>query len=268
MSSTAVGAQLTETHRVSQAQLARSLMLAIAGAWAAFDVANPAATWSAFAAAAGPLIADARRDSTRLAAEYFPDFRAAEGAAGAAAARLAPMPTTEQLLARARTILVPATVLRIPTGRQLDQLNEFAFTNLAGEAARQALNGGRSTIDYSVQEDRQAIGWARVTTANPCAFCAMLASRGPVYKNREFAQGGRTGPRNAAAEALGLPYSERIGGYRAHAHCACTAEPIYSSNADWPGRSREFAEIWQETSQGTTSSQEAFVAFRRRLEGR
>lgn len=115
-----------------------------------------------------------------------------------------------------------------------------AFVNLSGEATRQALNGGRSTIDYLVQEDRRALGYIRKTDNDPCAFCAMLASRGPAYKSRE------------------------TGGFQAHAHCACQPEPVYSSTTQWPGRAREFQELWRSSTTGL-DGRDAFNAFRRAL---
>jgi len=73
--------------------------------------------------------------------------------------------------------------------------------------------GGRLTVAATTGRDRKAIGWRRVTDGNPCAFCAMLASRGPVYRD--------------AAAADGLKY---------HAHCGCGAEPVYGT---WEPDERE-----------------------------
>jgi hypothetical protein len=52
----------------------------------------------------------------------------------------------------------------------------------AGHAARIALDGGRTTTLDTVKADPVAVGWYRVTDGDPCAFCALLASRGVVYK--------------------------------------------------------------------------------------
>lgn len=54
-------------------------------------------------------------------------------------------------------------------------------------AMRQALNGGREVTRRAMLEDPAAWGWARVTDADPCEFCRMLAERGPVYKSARSA---------------------------------------------------------------------------------
>lgn len=46
---------------------------------------------------------------------------------------------------------------------------------------RQAAQG---TVMDSVIRDKQAIGWARVASVGCCAFCALLAGRGAVYRTK------------------------------------------------------------------------------------
>jgi hypothetical protein len=63
--------------------------------------------------------------------------------------------------------------------------------------------GARGTVERSAT----TVGryWRRVTDGDPCAFCAMLASRGPVYGSKQTAE-------TRAAD-----------GRRYHDHCGCTA---------------------------------------------
>lgn len=75
-------------------------------------------------------------------------------------------------------------------------------TKLTGVAEKLVLDPGRRTIIDNTHRDRQARGWARVPEANPCAFCALLATRGAVYKRDTV-------------------------GFRSHDHCRCHAEPIF-----------------------------------------
>lgn len=56
--------------------------------------------------------------------------------------------------------------------------------DLAVRQFREALNGGRDAITYSAAANGKR--WRRITTANPCAFCAMLATRSD-YRTRESA---------------------------------------------------------------------------------
>jgi hypothetical protein len=109
----------------------------------------------------------------------------------------------------------------LDAGRPPEQAKETALTRTSGSISRHVLNGGRETILRSVAEDREALGWGRVTDGDPCAFCAMLAGRGPVYQ-------------------------EDTVGFEAHDECGCGAEPVYYRDAPWPGRSREFHDMYNE----------------------
>jgi hypothetical protein len=88
----------------------------------------------------------------------------------------------------------------------------------SGRVTRHILDGGRDTIIGSVNADKQALGWARVTDGDPCYFCLTLASRGAVYKTEQTAD------------------------FQAHDHCGCTAMPLWDGT-DWPA-TREFREIY------------------------
>ena len=77
---------------------------------------------------------------------------------------------------------------------------------MATRAHLEVLNAGREVIRASSPR------WRRVTDGNPCGFCAMLASRGPVY---------------GSAEKAGS------GGNRYHARCGCTAEPFEGDFDEW-----------------------------------
>jgi hypothetical protein len=72
------------------------------------------------------------------------------------------------------------------------------------------------------------IGWARVLSGTEnCAFCAMLASRGPVYRSDKSALsvvGGRRGPRGS-----------RELGERYHDNCDCECV-LVRVDQDWAGR--------------------------------
>lgn len=87
---------------------------------------------------------------------------------------------------------------------------ERAFAATVGEMATRAqyevLRAGRDKLAKS------APLWRRVTDGKPCGFCAMVASRGPVYTSE------------SAAGANGNRY---------HARCGCTAEPYFGDPNDW-----------------------------------
>jgi hypothetical protein len=121
-------------------------------------------------------------------------------------------------------------------------VRDESFNEAAGSAGRHVLTGGRKSLLTVLENDPIAVGWARVTDGDPCAFCAMLASRGVVF--------------GSAAAA----------GFSAHDHCACTAEPAYSRSAPLPGRGQEFKDLWNREIRGRYSGVEARRAWRRLYE--
>jgi hypothetical protein len=72
--------------------------------------------------------------------------------------------------------------------------------------------------------DPAAVGWYRLTDAKPCPFCALLASRGIVYKQR--------GIRPAST----APASS-------HNDCGCSAEPAFTRDHQLPAVSTEAARV-------------------------
>lgn len=126
-------------------------------------------------------------------------------------------------------------------GKPLEVAQKESFVDAAGAASRHVLTGGRKSLLTLLQDDAQALAWARVTDGDPCSFCALLSSRGPVYKSKQTAD------------------------FQAHDACACTAEPVYSRQAPWPGRSAEFLRLYRASTQGM-SGKDALNGFRRAYE--
>lgn len=67
--------------------------------------------------------------------------------------------------------------------RHLPDHPERTLANMYGFIQRFIENCGRDTITLNGGRDRSNPRFARVPSRLPCAFCAMLASRGFVYKN-------------------------------------------------------------------------------------
>ena len=93
--------------------------------------------------------------------------------------------------------------------------------------------------------DRLALGYQRITGEKACAFCALLASRGPVYKSPQ--SGSRT-LRDGKPEPF-------------HDGCLCVVEVVYDADTALPDASARFAELW-ETSTDGLSGKAARNAFR------
>lgn len=103
----------------------------------------------------------------------------------------------------------------IRAGQSPEKALDTMAVNLTGSASTLALEGGRETVRDAVLSDDEAIGWARVADADPCAFCAMLISRGAVYRSRETAGAAK----NKQFEGEGM--------FKFHNHDGCSAVPVF-----------------------------------------
>jgi hypothetical protein len=128
---------------------------------------------------------------------------------------------------------------KIGRGKTPERARDESFVQSAGLTSRHVLTGGRESLLRLIEGRPTLLGYIRVTDGDPCYFCAMLASRGPVYRT----------PNRASFEA--------------HDHCACTAEPVYATDTAWPGRSREFEALWNENIRNRYSGKEAIREWRR-----
>lgn len=216
-------------------------------AWALLDPADLDGTFARWMQVVVPLVTGQRRTSAQLAAGYLSAFRLIESGAAPFAPVLA-----ADLDARALTtsMLVTGPVsVKAALGRGvlLDRAVEASQTRTAGAAMRHALDGGRETITSTVDADPAAHGWARATSGKSCGFCAMLASRGPVFKSKASAAGSRTDPE---------------GRHKVHDACNCTFEPVYQRDAAWPAGARRYQEMWRDATAGL-GGQDAVNAFRK-----
>lgn len=252
MASTLAGLRLTERHRSEQVALKAVFLQQVMQLWPLLDPIRLDATAAAWLSLMMDLIVGFRTRSIELSLTYYEQFRTAE--IGAAAldreAFLALMePANLEQIKTSLIVTGPARILhRTRQGVDPQQADTKALVDVSGAAARHVLNGGRDMATTAVAHDKTALGWARVTSLNPCSFCAVLAGRGPVYKSR------------ATAELTTLR-SKRGAGQPYHDNCACTAEPVFSRKADWPGRAKEFEQLWKDSTKGV-SGQDALNAFR------
>lgn len=112
------------------------------------------------------------------------------------------------------------------------------LSNSSGAAIRQAMNGGRNVTGNVVYADRKIVGYARVTDGNPCWFCALLASRGAVFRKASFNRGARANPWSGAltksdkdfiAPKDGPELPEGFSNVaKVHNHCRCQLRPVYA----------------------------------------
>lgn len=127
-----------------------------------------------------------------------------------------------------------------------DEAHQQAGARVAAAAERIVNNGGRSTVWNHMEKDRRVIGYIRLSrTGTPCGWCAMLISRGPVYRSQKAAEYGD--------------------GDKYHDNCHCFAEPVFSrAQYDSPSYelNRSYEELWPKVTRGL-SGKAAVSAWRR-----
>ena len=198
MANTEAGRLLTEAYRDRQLALRAATVQDLITVWPLFDIDDIDGSWSRIEVALLALIAQRRRVSAGIASDYFRAFRTAEGAPGAATPLIAPPPNQRLLIATLR-LLGPIATKKSIAAANPDPAGT-AFTRIAGTVTRQVLNGGRQTLLASAKADRAAKGYRRITSANPCSFCAGIAAGGVVGLDVDFP---------------------------AHDHCSCSQEVAY-----------------------------------------
>ncbi|MYW96009.1 hypothetical protein G3I59_36750 [Amycolatopsis rubida] len=251
MASTRAGRAVTTAHRLAQGRLSARVVAEVLAVWRSLDPLR--LTDAGWAGQILSVLARHRDDSAELAAAYYREFRRAEVPAAAAfTPRARPAGTSAPWRDRALTSLRVTgtrTVVRLVFGgwdpaRALDR----AGPGVAAASSRHVLEAGRATVRTAVRDDRAARGWMRVTDENPCAFCAMLASRGAIGKAVLY----RSERSATTAAATGEEY---------HDGCNCQAEPVFGPVV-LPEASQRFAALW-ETATAGLSGKDARNAFRR-----
>lgn len=239
-------AQAAQRFRRTQALLAAQMARQILRVWR--DLMNPAkvdASWPAVRAALMPIVQQARVQSAALAGVAYMEARRAAGVPDGDFDPEGPLRLAIARLESSLDVTGPVEFKKaIAAGRSPQQAMDAAAVRMVGSAQYLALEGGRSVINRSVDADEMATGWSRVTDADPCAWCAMLASRGPVYKS---------------AKTAGDP---RQGGNRYHDACACQAWPAFTLDEPFIGIAEKLYDDWLRETRGS-GGKHAVNAFRR-----
>lgn len=141
----------------------------------------------------------------------------------------------------------------------LRKVHEDAGNKLAGVVHKQGISAGTEAIRKVSGADKRVQVWARQTGPRPCSFCAMLASRGFVYKNKKVATKSYK-DRIQSDGTMGFS----VGAY--HPNCACTAIPRWESvgENDVPELNAYLEEMWPKVTDGY-SGVDAMNAWRRWL---
>lgn len=218
MATTSEATLLTDQHRRRQVAIAVTADSQMRRTWdATLDPANLEATQPIWKRAMLDTLTKWWKVSADTAAQYLPRFRQAEIGDGGIEVGI---PRFDRALAGRQ--LEWGGMVNVLWHVAMGQTREAAYTAarelFLGMFHEAVLTGGRMTIQEWARRDSRAIGWRRVSDGNPCAFCAMLVSRGPVYTSEEHA------------------LTRQSDGQKFHPHCGCTVEVVYG---DWKPSGRE-----------------------------
>jgi hypothetical protein len=209
------------------------------------NASDPMAGWGRLLAELLALLRGGRSVSESLAMEFYRHLREIEDAEGAPPPRPGvPFPTGPVVGSLWYT--GPRMALAM-AARGEKRIPERVGVMVGRSAMRHTLNAGRETMRQAATEDPAAWGWARITDADPCKFCAMLATRGAVYKTS----------RTAGDETN-----------RYHDGCACSVVAVFNGPPARPRRSAEARHASRRGADGLTDRQRAVIeAVRREVHG-
>lgn len=210
MALTSEGKRLTEAHRKQQILLSTRPMakarLIYGGVLDVADLDRSSALWIEMTRQA---VLDGYLDSVTLAAAYMDRFGMAE--VGQSPQIVTPGMDMSAVETDLRINGPVAIKKKISQGIPPDEAKRQAMTRLLQTVQQQVLAGGRDLIDKTVRYSGRDSRYRRVTDGKPCAFCAMLAGRGPVY-------------------------TEESVDFRSHKGCGCSGEQVYGA---WVPTDRE-----------------------------
>ena len=242
MARTSEGALLTERHRVAQVGLRAAALRDLTVLWRSVRVDDLRGTIGPFAVAGAQMVRARHRESAGQARDYFQVFRRVERVSGAVAVIAADPPAELAAASSLRGSALAGVIDARRRGRPMEAAARAGLTRCSGSMSDLVLDGARDMLTRAAESDPQSTGrWQRVTSGDPCAFCAMLAARGPVF-------------------------SRDTGGFDAHSHCACQAEVVFEGS-QMSDRSQRLANLWESTTEGLDGAG-ALNAFRQSIEGR
>lgn len=238
--------RLADEHQAGQVALVSLIPALLREAWPLLDLHDLTASMPAFTAAVRAIVQRYGRASSAAALSYYRQERKTAGVPGIPSLRMAPTQADaviESAVSWATTDLY---------GPVTPEAETKALQRLDGAVSNLVLGQGRDTIIGAVRQDREAKGWARVTSPGACSFCLTLALR----------------------SGAGLLYtSKQSANFRAHTPngtngglCQCHAEPVFTAYEP-SAHMREMQKLWKDSTKGR-SGNDARNAFRQAVEGR
>ena len=198
---------LSQDHMAKQVRDAAAVQAGLAVAFdKGLDPANLDATFPTYLRSALALVSAGRGLALKTATDYY-------GAAKRGAGFESTIPTIDvpkiDIVRSTQALLMTGPVSirkQLSTGMGLQEALNSAKKQTLAVGKRLTLEAPRQGLIKLVQNDKDALGWSRVSDGQPCHFCAMLLSRGPDYKSKETAR------------------------FRAHNGCGCSVRPFFKGD--------------------------------------
>lgn len=153
-------------------------------------------TSAKYADAVAALVQEFASASASLTADYYEDVREAAGI------------TTPYRVPAPEDLPVDRVGESLAPAKKVDP--KVAQSQVESIAGLLVTSTGKSLLISAIMGDDKAKKWARVTRPGACAFCRMLATRGPVYKS------------DKTASFIPHPGPGKRGGV-----CQCTIEAVF-----------------------------------------
>lgn len=215
MALTAVGAALTAGYQRHISAMASATGLAVADAMGDIDPDDIGGVHQYAVKKAADAIQAGTRQGRALTAQYLRRYTRAEGI---------DLPSTPPIRPVARQDAVRTAFYSGPVRAKTLIRRGISGEQAVAEMRQWAAQWGRTQVestsrDYVIQSARRTrLKCRRVTVGKTCAFCSMLAARGPVY-------------------------TEDTVTFRAHRCCDCTWEICKETPAEWLKRSATSHEL-------------------------
>lgn len=153
---------------------------------------------------------------------------------------------------------------------QIEKEHANSGSSGAGWVDKAGISSGREVVDHAQSRDTLVKMVARGTAPNPCAFCAMLASRGFVYKGRVSSsgqyQGGSALTTRSSTTRAGTEVGSTIRSY--HPNCHCYPIVRWTSSSALPELNQFYQDMWPKvTSERGYFGNDALNAWRRWITG-
>lgn len=242
--------------QAKQQALTGLLAPALASAWSVIDLNDLPATMPKYELTIAALVRKFGLGSAKIAADFYQQQRTAAHIPGRFTPKLADPAGSDEV---SRSVswatrglwtqpndepLTPSAEPELEEPESVPDHIQSAQTLVKGVTQKMVVDTGRNTLLEAIKADQKCRGWAREARPNACYFCAMLSTRGAVYKSEESAS------------------------FLPHDNCHCIPVPVFADNYEPPAHVRQWQADYFQATKGTHGSKNAQVAWRRAYEGR